>query len=192
MGKLVVTEFVSLDGVFEAPGGGDFEHAGWTFRFDRGQDGDRFKLDELRAADAQLLGRVTYEAFAAAWPAMTDEVGFAEQMNSMPKYVVSSTLDKADWTNSVVLGGDLRDEVQALKETYDGDILVAGSGALVQGLLTAGLVDELHLMVFPVVLGSGRRLFDDGTTTTCTLTDMRRVGPDGVVVMTYAPHHGAR
>jgi dihydrofolate reductase len=172
MGKLVVTEFVSLDGVFEGPGGGDFEHAGWTFRFDRGEDGDRFKLDELRAADAQLLGRITYEGFAAAWPSMTDEVGFAEQMNSMPKYVVSSTLDKADWANSVVLRGDLRDEVQQVKDAHGG---------------------ELHLMVFPVVLGSGRRLLDEGTaTTTFTLTDMGRVGPEGVVVMTYAPRPGAR
>jgi dihydrofolate reductase len=124
---------------------------------------------------------------------MTDEVGFAEQMNSMPKYVVSSTLDKADWANSVVLRGDLRNEVQQVKDAHGGDILVAGSGTLVRDLLAAGLVDELHLMVFPVVLGSGRRLLDEGTaTTTFTLTDMRRVGPEGVVVMTYAPRPGAR
>src|SRR5579872_1812784 len=116
MGKVVVTEFISLDGVFEAPGGGDFEHAGWTFRFDRGDDGDRFKLDELKAADAQLLGRVTYEGFAAAWPNMTDEVGFAELMNTMPKYVVSTTLEKAEWENSTVIGGDLRTEVQHVKD----------------------------------------------------------------------------
>ena len=189
MGKLVVTEFVSLDGVFEAPGGGEeYEHAGWTFRFDRGEDGTRFKLDELKAADAQLLGRVTYEAFARAWPTIDDEVGFAERMNAMPKYVVSTTLQRAEWNNSVVIDADVATQVSKLKDRYAGDILVAGSGTLVRSLMRDGLIDEFHLMVFPVVLGSGRRLFADGTpTTTLALTDSVRFGPDGITVLTYVP-----
>src|ERR687888_1832356 len=125
MGRIVVTEFVSLDGVMEDPGGAeDYKHGGWTFEFNRGEDGDRFKLDELREAEAQLLGRVTYEGFAAAWPSMSDEVGFAERMNSMPKYVVSSTLGEPTWSNSTVLRGDVADEVSKLKQQVGGAILV--------------------------------------------------------------------
>lgn len=184
MGKIVATEFVSLDGVFEAPGGGEYEHAGWTFRFNRGEDGDKFKLDELTAADAQLLGRVTYEGFAQAWPSMTDEVGFADKMNNMPKYVVSSTLKKAEWNNSTIIG---MSDVAGLRDRYDGDILVAGSGQLVRGLMDAGLLGELRLMVLPVVLGTGARLFDGTRMTRLRPTGTRPVGPDGVTVNTYAP-----
>src|ERR687888_1395829 len=112
MGRIVVTEFVSLDGVMEDPGGAeDYKHGGWTFEFNRGEEGDRFKLDELREAEAQLLGRVTYEGFAAAWPSRTDEAGFADKMNTMPKYVVSTTLSDPTWTNTTVLGGDLAAEI---------------------------------------------------------------------------------
>ncbi len=162
MGKIVVTEFVSLDGVIEAPGGGEsYRHGGWTFEFDRGEEGDKFKLDELLEAEAQLLGRVTYEGFAAAWPTMEDEAGFAERMNAMPKYVVSSTLEEAGWSNSTVLRGDVAAEVRQLKEEVDGVILVAGSAQLVQAMLEHDLVDELRLMVFPVLLGAGKRLFGD-------------------------------
>ena len=162
MGRIVVTEFVSLDGVMEDPGGSEgTKHGGWTFEFDRGEDGDKFKLDEILEAEAQLLGRVTYEGFAAAWPKMTDEAGFAEKINGMPKYVVSSTLDEATWNNSTILSGDLVKEVTRLKQDVDGVILVAGSATLVQGLVENDLVDELRLMVFPVVLGSGRRLFGE-------------------------------
>jgi dihydrofolate reductase len=157
--KLVVTEFVTLDGVFEDPGGvGELDRGGWAFRFDRGPEGDAFKLDELAAADAQLLGRKTYEGFAAAWPSREDEVGFAEKMNSMPKYVVSSTLTEPSWSNTTVIG---LDDVARLREEPGGDLLVAGSGELVQSLLARGLVDELRLMVFPVVLGAGRRLLGE-------------------------------
>jgi dihydrofolate reductase len=164
MGKVVVTEFVSLDGVMEDPGGAEgYEHGGWTFKFDRGADGDKFKMDELLAADAQLLGRRTYEGFARAWPSIEDEAGFADKMNSMPKFVVSKTLKFADWTNSTVLDGDLVTDVGGLKERFAGNILVAGSRQLVQGLLRHDLVDELRLMVFPVTLGSGKRLFEDGS-----------------------------
>jgi dihydrofolate reductase len=162
MGRIVVTEFISLDGVIEAPGGGEeYEHAGWTFEIDRGDEGDKFKLDELIEAEAQLLGRVTYEGFAAAWPSMNDEAGFAEKMNGMPKYVFSSTLETAEWTNTTVLSGDFVAEIGKLKQEVDGVILVAGSATLVQGLVEHGLVDELRLMVFPVLLGGGKRLLGE-------------------------------
>jgi dihydrofolate reductase len=186
MGRIVVTEFVSLDGVIEAPGGGeDYKHGGWTFDIDRGDEGDKFKLDELVEAEAQLLGRRTYEGFAAAWSSMNDEAGFAEKMNGMPKYVVSSTLEQAEWSNSTVLGGDLTEEVTRLKQEVDGVILVAGSAQLVQGLIEHDLVDELRLMVFPVVLGSGKRLFGPGEEKVALkLADSKIVG-DGIAILTY-------
>src|SRR5512133_4377351 len=159
MGKLVVTEFVSVDGVFQDPGGtGEMGRGGWSFKFNRGDDGDQFKLDELMAADVQLLGRVTYEGFAAAWPTMSDEVGFAEKMNNMPKYVVSTTLENPEWTNTTVIKDDVAGQVAKLKDEVYGDILVAGSGQLVNALLAEDLVDELRLMVFPIVVGQGKRL----------------------------------
>ncbi len=165
MGTVVVTEFVTLDGVMEDPGGAEsFEHGGWAFKFKRGADGDKFKLDEVKAAEAMLLGRVTYEGFAAAWPGRSDDVGFADKMNAIPKFVVSTTLDNATWNNSTILDGDLEDEVRSLKQRIDGDILVAGSCRLVHSLLALDLVDEFRLMVFPIVLGSGRRLFGEGVT----------------------------
>ncbi len=161
MGRVVVSEFVTLDDVMEDPGGGeDFDRGGWAFKFDRGAEGDKFKMEELMAADAQLLGRVTYEGFARAWPSM--EAGeFGKKMNEMPKYVFSSTLQSAEWTNSTVIGGDLGEEVAKLKDLYAGDILVAGSARLVRGLTAADLVDEYRLMVFPTVLGAGKRLFGE-------------------------------
>jgi len=159
MAKIIVTEFVSLDGVMEDPGGAeDFKYGGWTFEIDRGE-GDKFKLDETLESDALLLGRVTYEAFAAAWPSREGE--FADKFNNMPKYVVSSTLDKPEWNNTTVLEGDVAEEVAKLKREQDGNIVVHGSGQLVQTLLEHDLVDELRLMVFPVVLGSGKRLLGD-------------------------------
>jgi dihydrofolate reductase len=188
MGKIVVTEFVSLDGVIEDPGGAeDYKHGGWTFEIDRGDEGNRFKLDELVEADAQLLGRVTYEGFAAAWPEREDPMGFAEKMNSMPKYVVSSTLQEASWNNSTILSGDLADEVAKLHREIDGVILVAGSAQLVQGLLEHDLVDELRLMVFPVVLGEGKRLFGDVTEKKPLRLIGSKIYGDGVAVQTYEP-----
>jgi dihydrofolate reductase len=180
----VVTEFVSLDAVMEDPGGSEnFQHGGWALAISRGDEGDRFKLDELHEADAQLLGRVTYEGFAAAWPSRTDEVGFAEKMNNMPKYVVSSTLGEPEWQNTTVLR-DL-DEVARLRDDLDGTILVAGSRRLVQALLDRDLVDELRLMVFPIVLGSGERLFGERSEPKgLNLRDSRAVG-DGVVILVY-------
>jgi dihydrofolate reductase len=164
MGELVVTEFVTLDGVMQDPGGsGEYERGGWAFKFDRGPEGDAFKLDELMASDAQLLGRVTYEGFAKAWPKMEGTGEFGEKFNSMPKYVVSKTLKDPEWNNSHVLDGDdLAADVAGLKQQYEGDILVAGSAQLVQSLLALDLVDELRLMIFPTVLGEGKRLFADG------------------------------
>ena len=190
MGKLVVTEFITLDGVIEAPGGGEaFQQGGWVFKFNRGDDGDKFKVDELMAADAQLLGRVTYAGFAQAWPTMnTDE--FGRKMNNMPKYVVSTTLRDADatWTNSTVIRDDVPGQVARLKSQVAGDIIVAGSAQLARTLAEHGLVDEYRLMVFPIVLGSGKRLFGDRSPSlTLRLVDSKPVGPDGVVILTYAP-----
>jgi dihydrofolate reductase len=160
MARVVVSEFVSLDGVMEDPGGAEgYEHGGWAFRFDRGEEGNRFKLEELMVADAQLLGRVTYEGFAAAWPSRSGDE-FAQKMNEMPKYVISSTLQSAGWNNSHVLRGELGEEVESLRERHEGDILVAGSATLVRELTARGLVDEYRLMVFPILLGAGKRLFD--------------------------------
>jgi dihydrofolate reductase len=188
MGRIVVTEFVSLDGVMEDPGGAEgTKNAGWTFRFERGPEGDRFKLDELLGAEAQLLGRVTYEAFAQAWPTMEDPVGFAATMNTMPKYVVSTTLrdEDAGWQNSTVLRGDVIGAVRALRDRLEGDLLVQGSATLVQLLLEHRLVDEIHLMVFPILLGSGRRLFGDTSESlTMVLHEVKTVG-QGVLILTY-------
>jgi dihydrofolate reductase len=187
MGKIVVTEFVSLDGVMEDPGGAeDFKHGGWTFEIERGDEGDRFKLDETMNAQALLLGRRTYEGFAAAWPEREGE--FADKFNNMPKYVVSSTLKDPDWTNTTVIDpNDLAGQVAKLRDEEDGEILVAGSAQLVQGLIENGLVDELRLMVFPVVLGSGKRLFGETSDKrSLKLTSSQFVG-DGVAILTYEP-----
>jgi dihydrofolate reductase len=186
MGRIVVTEFVSLDGVVEAPGGGeDFRHGGWSFEINRGEEGDKFKLDEALDAEALLLGRVTYEGFAAAWPSRDGD--FADKFNNMPKYVVSSTLEHPDWNNSTVLSGDVDEEVSKLKREKDGDIVVHGSPRLVQALLEHDLVDELRLMVFPVVLGSGKRLFGETSDRKpLRLADSRTVG-DGVSILIYEP-----
>jgi dihydrofolate reductase len=186
MGRIVVTEFISLDGVIEAPGGGeDYRHGGWTFEIERGEEGDKFKLEELQEAEAQLLGRVTYEGFAAAWPQMKDGAGFAEKMNGMPKYVVSSTLERADWQNTTILSGDPAQSVAALKDEVDGVILVAGSATLVKSLIENELVDELRLMVFPVLLGEGKRLFPEGKAKhSLKLIEAATVG-DGISVVRY-------
>jgi dihydrofolate reductase len=188
MGKLIVTEFITLDGVIEDPGGSEnLDRGGWAFQFERGDEGDKFKLDETLEAQVQLLGRVTYEGFAAAWPSRTDEVGFADKMNTMPKYVVSSTLQDLTWDNSTLIAGDVAGEVAKLKEQV-GDILVHGSATLVRSLVEQELVDELRLMVFPTVLGGGKRLFGDtGSAKAFRLIEARPVGSDGVVILRYEP-----
>ena len=186
MGKIVVTEFVSLDGVMEDPGGAEgFEHGGWAFLFDRGDESERFKLDETFGADAMLLGRRTYDEFAKAWPSREGE--FADRFNSMPKYVYSSTLDDPEWTNSTRVDGDLDDVVRTLKREHERDVLVHGSAQLAQSLLERDLVDELRLMLFPVVLGRGKRFFGETSDKkTMRLVDSRFVG-DGVGILVYEP-----
>jgi dihydrofolate reductase len=186
--KLIVTEFVSVDGVMEAPGGEEgYKHTGWVLAAGQDPGQLKYKLDEVLAADAQLLGRVTYEGFAAAWPERSGE--FADKMNSMPKYVASSTLkEPLEWNNSTLLAGDVAEEVSRLKQGEGGDILVAGSRTLVQTLMKHDLIDELRLMVFPVVLGSGRRLFPDDAAdkTPLKLVDSK-VFDSGTAVHTYHP-----
>jgi dihydrofolate reductase len=186
MRKLIVSEFVTLDGVMEAPGGEpSHPHSGWVFDF-MSKEQEQYKLEETLEAEALLLGRVTYEGFAAAWPERGGE--FADKMNSMPKYVVSSTLSEPlDWDNSTLLGGDAAEAVAKLKEGEGGPILVAGSRTLVHTLLERGLVDELRLMVFPVAIGSGIRVFPESREKiVMRLTDSRSFG-SGVQVLTYEP-----
>jgi dihydrofolate reductase len=164
MGRIVVTAYVSVDGVVEAPSGTeDFERVGWTDAFTRGPEGDRFKLDETMASDALLLGRVTYEGFAPVWPHVEGE--FADKFNSMPKYVVSQTLEDPEWNNTTVLRGDVVEEVSQIKQQYDRDIVVHGSPQLAQTLIEHDLVDALHLQVYPVIVGAGKRLFGDTSAT---------------------------
>jgi dihydrofolate reductase len=184
MGRIIVTEFVSLDGVIEDPGGAeDFKHGGWSFEFSRGEEGDKFKLDETLGSEALLLGRVTYDGFADAWPTRDD--AFADKLNSMPKYVIGSSADAARWNNSTVLEGDPVQAAKRLRDEHSGDIVVHGSAQLAQTLLEHDLVDELRMMVFPVVLGSGKRLFGDMTDKkTLRLVDSKVVG-DGVAILTY-------
>jgi dihydrofolate reductase len=187
MGKLVVSEFVTIDGVFEDPGGAEaVAYGGWAFKFDQG-DGQQFKLDELRAADALLLGRVTYEGFARAWPQMAGTGEFGDKMNAMPKYVVSSRTDLAEWNNSKVIDpAELEQRVTELKRELAGDLLVAGSGRLVSALTERGLVDEYRLMMFPTVLGQGKRLFDGlEAPGDLRLSDTRPAGD--TVILTYVP-----
>src|SRR4051812_16978957 len=187
MGRVVVSQFVTVDGVFEDPGGSEATpFGGWAFGFERGEEGDRFKLDELMAAEALLLGRVTYEGFAAAWPSR--EGDFADKFNGMPKYVVSTTLRDPEWNNTTVVAHDVAGEVKRLREAPGGDVLVNGSGALVRTLVEHDLVDEYRLMVFPTVLGDGKRLFADGARIPALeLADSRAVGDQGVLVLVYRP-----
>jgi dihydrofolate reductase len=174
--RLVATEYVSLDGVFEEPGQ-------WSFPFFNQEAAD-FKWAELQASDALLLGRKTYAGFAAAWPSMTDEAGFADKMNSMPKYVVSSSLASADWTGSTLIKGDVIEAVRALKDEPGGDLLLAGSGQLLHALQQENLVDVYRLMLHPIVLGTGARLFADPVKLTLTRTATFETG---IVILEYGP-----
>jgi len=189
MGRIVVTEYISVDGVVEAPSGTeDFPRVGWIDDFTRGPEGDKFKLDETMASDALLLGRVTYDSFAAVWPHVEGE--FADKFNAMPKVVVSSTLEDPEWNNTTVLRGDVVEEVTKLKGQYDRDIAVHGSPQLVQALIEHDLVDELRLMVYPVIVGAGKRLFA-GTSGTkrLQLAETKTVG-DGIHILVYRPGKG--
>ena len=185
MGKVVVSQFITVDGVVEDPGGSEnLDRGGWAFEFDRGDEGDAFKMDELAKSDALLLGRTTYEGFAAAWPGRDGP--FAEKLNSDPKVVVSTTLTDPEWQNTTVVSADVPGQIRKLKDETEGTILVAGSGTLVRTLLDADLVDELRLMVFPTILGRGRRLFPEGIDRRrLELVESRTVGGDGVQVQIY-------
>jgi dihydrofolate reductase len=183
MGKIVVTEFVSLDGVMQAPGGEDFKYKGWSFEFDRGDDGNQFKLDETMEADALLIGKRTYESFAGAWPEREGE--FADKFNSMPKFLVSSTLTDPDWNNTTRLEGDVVEAVKKLRDEFDGTIQVPGSRQLVQDLIENDLVDQINLMIFPVVLGTGDRVFGEySDKKAMRLVESKTVG-EGVVILIY-------
>jgi dihydrofolate reductase len=185
MRKVVVTEFLSLDGVMEDPGGAEkFEHGGWTRSYWSDEIG-QFKFEELMASDALLLGRVTYQGFAAAWPSQKDEGGFADKMNNMNKYVVSTTLDKAEWNNSHLIKSNVAEEISKLKQQPGENILVNGSARLIQTLIQHKLVDEYRLLVYPVVLGSGKRLFQGGTKTDLKLVESKPFVSAGVVSFIY-------
>ena len=185
MGRVVVSQFITLDGVVEDPGGAEgFDRGGWAFEFDRGPEGDKFKLDEVMASEVLLLGRVTYEGFAAAWPSRSGD--FADKFNNMPKYVVSTTLEDPEWNNTTVIGGDVAEAVAGLKQDVDGDILVNGSVQLVQTLIEHDLVDEYRLMVYPTVLGAGKRLFGEtGETAALRLVDAKPAGE--TLILIYEP-----
>ena len=187
MGRIVVSQFVTVDGGVEDPGGSEGSpFGGWAFKFERGEEGDRFKLDEVMSAEALLLGRVTYEGFAAAWP--TREGDFADKFNGMPKYVASTTLADPEWNNTTVLAGDVAGEVAKLREAPGGDVLVNGSVTLLRTLVEHDLVDEYRLMVFPTVLGGGKRLFADGSEIPALdLVESRPVGDQGVLILIYRP-----
>jgi dihydrofolate reductase len=183
MGKVVVSQFISLDGVVEDPGGAEgFDRGGWAFNL--GPEGGKFKLDEVMASEALLLRRVTYEGFAEAWPSRSGD--FADKFNGMPKYVVSRTLKDPEWNNSTVIGGDVAEAVAELKRDFDGDILVNGSVRLVQTLMEHDLIDEYRLMVFPIILGKGQRLFPEGSEAKLKLVENKAFS-SGVVVLTYEP-----
>jgi len=182
--RITVTEFVSLDGVMEAPGGEDFKYPGWSFEFDRGDDGNQFKLDETMAADALLIGKRTYESFAGAWPNREGE--FADKFNGMPKFVVSTTLGEPDWNNTTVLdSGDATAQVGKLKQEFDGEIQVPGSHRLVQELIEADLVDQINLMVFPVIIGTGKRAFEETPDRRKLKLTESKVVAEGVLVLVY-------
>jgi dihydrofolate reductase len=186
MRKIVATEYVTVDDVMEDPGGAEtFEHGGWTMPYWSDELG-QLQFQTLTASDALLLGRKTYEGFAAAWPKMKDEAGFADRMNDLPKYVVTKTLDELEWNNSHALKGDVVEEVTRLKEQPGQDILIYGSATLVRTLLQHGLIDQYQLLVYPVVLGSGKRLFGDAGRSALTLEEAKAYGC-GVALLRYGP-----
>jgi dihydrofolate reductase len=184
MGRIVITEYMSVDGVVEAPSGTEsFERVGWADDFSRGPEGDAYKVDETMASDALLLGRVTYEAFAEVWPHVEGE--FADKFNAMPKYVVSATLENPAWNNTIVLRGEVREEVARLKEQHERDVVVHGSPQLAQALIEHDLADELRLLVYPVVVGAGKRLFaETSSKRNLALVDSRTFH-DGVTLLVY-------
>ena len=188
MRKVVASIFVTVDGVVEDPGGAEgFDLGGWSFKYGGRSDDDlQHAGDLLRGSDALLLGRKTYEGFAQAWPSMTGGGWYADRMNSLPKYVASSTLDRAEWNNSTIINGDVAQEVAKLKEQPGQDILIFGSAELVNHLLRHGLIDELRLLVHPVVLGRGKRLFSEGPPVGLAAADAKVFG-SGIALMIFKP-----
>lgn len=183
--KIVATEYLTLDGIFEDPGGAEkTKYGGWSFDF-WNKEAAKFKSDELYASDALLLGRVTYQGFAKAWPSIKDDYGFADKMNSIPKYVVSTTLKNAHWDNSTIISKNIAKTLLKLKNQPGKDILVAGSSILVQNLIKHNLIDEIRLMIHPVILGNGKHFFkDDSHKTILKLVDTKAF-KTGIVVLTY-------
>jgi dihydrofolate reductase len=187
MRKVIVSEYVTLDGVMEDPGGSEgTKHGGWSFQFGS-QEAAMYKFEELFASDALLLGRATYQGFAKAWPSMKDEQGFSDRMNSLPKYVVSTTLEELEWNNSRLIKGNVAEEIARLKQQPGQNILVTGSCELVHTLTQYNLVDEYQLMVHPVVLGSGKRLFSEGNDMTVLKLLGTKTFSSGVVLLSYQP-----
>ncbi|HVO69078.1 MAG TPA: dihydrofolate reductase family protein, partial [Aggregatilineaceae bacterium] len=187
MRKVVATEYITLDGVMEDPGGGEKTgHGGWSFQF-WNEEAAKFKFDELFASDALLLGRVTYQGFAKAWPSMRDEAGFADRMNNLPKYVVSTTLQTVEWNNSRLIKGNIAEEVSRLKQQPGKDILLAGSAALVNTLMQHDLIDEYRLMVHPIIVGGGKRLFGDGINKKVLRLVDTKTFSSGIIVLSYQP-----
>lgn len=187
MRKINVSEYVTLDGVMEDPGGADkTEHGGWSFQF-WSEESAKYKFDELFASDALLLGRVTYQGFAKTWPTMKNAGEFGDRMNNLPKFVFSRSLKDVDWKNSTLIKGNVLEEVSRLKQQPGQDILVSGSGELVYTLIQHDLIDEYRLMIHPVVLGSGKRLFKDGTYIKALTLVSSTPLAKGIVVLTYQP-----
>lgn len=190
MRKIITSEYVTVDGVMQAPGDPkEFKYGGWVFKLNDEQamkEGGKYASEQLFSCDTLLLGRITYEGFAKAWPNMKDDSGFANKMNSMKKYVVSNTLDKLEWSNSTLIKGNIVEEILKLKQQPGKDILIYGSGELVNTLMHNNLIDEHRLWVYPVVLGSGKRLFREGVDiTTLKLVDTKKFG--GVILLCYQP-----
>ena len=184
--RLVVTEYVSLDGVVEDPVGMEGSGLGnWTGPHRRGPAGDKFKQSELFSADILLLGRKTYDGFAAVWPTVKDELGFANRMNALPKYVLTATLKQAEWNNSHMLSEGFLDQVVKLKSEDGGDVLVYGSASLVHLLVAHDLVDDVHMMIYPTVLGRGKRLFPEQAKVSFRLAECAQFD-SGIVLLRYS------
>jgi len=183
-GRIVVTEYISLDGVIEDPVGMEGSGLGnWTGPFSRGPEGDQFKLDEILAASALLFGRTTYDAFATVWPAVKDATGFAARMNSLPKHLATHS-DRADWQNTIVIHDDLVEAAKALKQNVDGDILVYGSRSIVHQLAPHGLIDEYRFMIYPTVLGRGKKLFPENWSAVLKTEQVQALG-GGILLVRY-------
>ncbi len=183
--KIIATQYISVDGVIQDPVGMEGSGLGdWTGPFTRGPKGDRFKYEELMRAEALILGRVTYDGFAAVWPTAKDPEGFADRINALPKFVASRTLKTTAWNNSTLITGDLIEAAKSIKATAKGDILIYGSASIVHQLAPCGMIDEYRLMVFPTLLGRGIRLFPENFAQKLSLVENQQFG-DGITLLRY-------